>query len=64
VLKPSASRWKIDFTDGSGMVMASSLSPFVSNIFMKYFEELALNTLPQKPAMWFRNGMRKLASFS
>jgi hypothetical protein len=38
----------------SGMAMGSSLSPIISNIFMKYFEQLALDSPPHKPAMWLR----------
>ena len=32
--------------------MGSSLSPAVSNIFMEYFEKLALDTEEQKPSLW------------
>jgi hypothetical protein len=36
------------------MVMGSSLSPIISNIFMEHFEQLALDSAPQKRAMWLR----------
>jgi hypothetical protein len=35
-----------------GMAMWSSLSPVVSNIFMEYYEKLALDTVKQKPSLW------------
>jgi hypothetical protein len=38
----------------SVMAMESSLSPINSNIFMKHFEQLALDSTPHKPAMWLR----------
>jgi hypothetical protein len=34
--------------------MGSSLSPVISNIFMEYFEILALDTAEQKPSLWLR----------
>jgi hypothetical protein len=38
----------------SGMAIESSLSPIVSNIFMEHSEQLALDSVPHKPAMWLR----------
>jgi hypothetical protein len=35
----------------SSVAMGSSLSPVISNIFIEYFEELALSSVPHKPAM-------------
>jgi hypothetical protein len=37
-----------------GMAMGNSLSLVVSNIFMEYFEEIALETADYKPAKWLR----------
>ena len=37
------------------MAMESFLSPVVSNIFMEYFETLALDTAEQKPSLWLRH---------
>jgi hypothetical protein len=37
-----------------GMAMGNSLSPVVSNIFMKHFEEIALDTADYTPAKWLR----------
>jgi hypothetical protein len=39
----------------SGMAMGGYLSPIVSDIFMDYFKELALNSALHKPAMWLRH---------
>jgi hypothetical protein len=47
-----------------GMAMGNSLSPVVSNIFMEYFEKIALDTADHKPLngsdtwttlLWFGN---------
>jgi hypothetical protein len=37
-----------------GMAIGNSLSPVVSNIFMEYSEEIALDTAEYKPAKWLR----------
>ena len=34
--------------------MGSSLSPVIANIFMEHFETTALQTLSQRPSLWFR----------
>ena len=34
--------------------MGSPLSPVMANIYMEYFEKLALGTAPLKPSMWLR----------
>jgi hypothetical protein len=72
--KPHTSRWKIGFyQQKSGMAMGSSLYPVISNIFMEHFEQLVLDSVPHKPAMWLRymgdtfvmwsHGMEKLQEF-
>ena len=35
-----------------GLVMGSPLSPVLANIYMEYFEEMALGTTSLKPSMW------------
>jgi hypothetical protein len=40
------------FQQKTGMAMASSLLPIVSNIFMEHFEELALESVQYKPSLW------------
>jgi hypothetical protein len=42
------------FLQKDGMVMGSSLSPIVSNIFMENFEKLALDSAQYKPSLWLR----------
>ncbi|XP_023722356.1 uncharacterized protein LOC111872551 [Cryptotermes secundus] len=42
------------FQQKDGMDMGNSLSPIVSNIFMKHFEKLALDSAPYKPSLWLR----------
>ena len=37
-----------------GLVMGSPLSPFLANIYMEYFEEIALGSTSLKPSMWLR----------
>jgi len=34
--------------------MWSSMSPVISNVFMEYFEILALDTAERKPSLWLR----------
>ena len=34
--------------------MVSPLSPVLANIYMKYFEEMALGSTSLKPSMWLR----------
>ena len=34
--------------------MGSPLSPVLANIYMEYFEEMALGFTPLKPSMWLR----------
>jgi hypothetical protein len=36
------------------MAMGSPISPLVSNIFMKNFEQLALTTAQEEPKIWLR----------
>jgi hypothetical protein len=53
--------------------MGSSLSPIISNIFMEHFEQLSMDSVPHKPAIWLRcvdntsvmctHGMEKLKEF-
>jgi hypothetical protein len=38
----------------SGMATGSSLSPIISNIFMEHLKQLALDSVPHKPAMRLR----------
>jgi hypothetical protein len=42
------------FKQKEATAMGSSLSPIVSNIFTKHFEELALDSAQYKPSLWFR----------
>jgi hypothetical protein len=42
------------FQQKDGMAMGSSLSPIVSNIYMEYFEKLALDSAQHKPSLWLR----------
>ena len=37
-----------------GLAMGSSLSPLLANIYIKYFEEMALGSTSLKPSMWLR----------
>ena len=37
-----------------GLAMGSPLSPVLVNIYMEYFEEIALGSTSQKPSMWLR----------
>ena len=37
-----------------GLAMGLPLSPVLANIFMKYFEEMALGSTSLKPSMWLR----------
>ena len=37
-----------------GLAMGSPLSPTLSNIYMEYFEEMALGSTSLKPSMWLR----------
>ena len=37
-----------------GLAMGSPLSPGLANIYMEYFEEMALGSTSQKPSMWLR----------
>ena len=37
-----------------GLTMGSPLSPVLANIFMEYFEEMALGSTSLKPSMWLR----------
>ena len=34
--------------------MGSAISPIMANIYMEFFEELALNSAPLKPPLWLR----------
>jgi hypothetical protein len=40
------------FQQKDGMAMGNSFSPIVSDIFMKHFEKLALDSAPYKPSLW------------
>jgi hypothetical protein len=42
------------FQQKDDMAMGSSLSPIVSNIYMEYFEKLALDSAERKPLLWLR----------
>ncbi|KAJ4426021.1 hypothetical protein ANN_27648 [Periplaneta americana] len=42
------------FQQNEGMAMGSPLSSLISNIYMEYFEELALSTASHKPTLWLR----------
>ena len=42
------------FKQTEGTAMGNSLSPFIANLFMSYFEENARQTLPYFPEIWFR----------
>jgi hypothetical protein len=42
------------FQQKDGMAMGSLLSPIVSNIYMEYFEKLALYSAQHKPSLWLR----------
>ena len=37
-----------------GLAMGSPLSPVLANIYMEYFEEMALGSIPLNPSMWLR----------
>ena len=37
-----------------GLAVGSPLSPVLANIYMEYFEEMALGSTSLKPCMWFR----------
>ena len=37
-----------------GLAMGSPLSPVLANIYMEYFEEMALGSTSLKPSMWLR----------
>ena len=37
-----------------GLAMGSPLSPLLANIYMEYFEEMALGSTSLKPSMWLR----------
>ena len=37
-----------------GLAMSSPLSPVLANIYMEYFEEMALGSTSLKPSMWLR----------
>ena len=37
-----------------GLAMGSPLSSVMANIYMEYFEDMALNSAPLRPTMWLR----------
>ena len=37
-----------------GLAMGSPLSPVMANIYMEYFEDIALDSAPLRPTMWLR----------
>ena len=39
-----------------GLAMGSPLSPVLANIYMEYFEEMALGSTSLKPSIWLRYG--------
>jgi hypothetical protein len=43
------------FQQKNGVVMGSSLSPIVGNIYMEHFEKLALDCAQHKPFLWPRH---------
>jgi hypothetical protein len=42
------------FQQKNDMAMGNSLSPIVSNIFMKHFEKVVLDSAQLKPPLWLR----------
>jgi hypothetical protein len=42
------------FQEKYGMIMGSSLSPIVSNIFMEHFKNLVLDSVQHKPSLWLQ----------
>ena len=42
------------FKQTEGIAMGSPLSPIVANIYMEYFEQMALNSFPLAPLTWLR----------
>ena len=43
-----------DIYQQEGLAMGSPLSPVLANIYMEYFEEMALGSTSLKPSMWLR----------
>ena len=37
-----------------GLAMGSAVSPVLANIYMEYFEQIALGSTSLKPSMWLR----------
>ena len=46
--------WNEYYEQTDGAAMENPLSPIVANIYMEYFEEMALQTAMVKPKMWLR----------
>lgn len=42
------------YKQNQGMPMGSPISPIVSNIYMEFFEQLAISTALKKPTLWLR----------
>jgi hypothetical protein len=51
-LRTTYVRWMIVLPTKNGMALGSSLSPIVSNIYMKNFENLALDSALHKSSLW------------
>ena len=47
-------RMESDMYRQEGLAMGSPLSPVLANIYMEYFEEMALGSTSLKPSMWLR----------
>ena len=46
--------WSDIYQQEEGLVMGLLLSPVLANIYMEYFEEMALGSTSLKPSMWLR----------
>jgi len=49
-----SSKWQVLPAERGHGYGELSLSPVISNIFMEYFETLALGTMEQNPSLWLR----------
>ena len=46
--------WRNFYEQKEGAVMGSPVSAVVADLYMKFFEELALETAPTRPRLWKR----------